>query len=258
MALPSSQQPGALVAIGQYIFDKGDKILYVYGYDFVGVRKHFTSTSQFYVYAISDKSSILAGIPYAIDFKDQDTRSSGFQDAFVQYEYAFFASPSNKEFIDTASIVANVNLPTGSATKEPPTGFGSANYFLGMTYLRLYTDWLVFGSYGITKTTKHHGIKFGNEYFYQGGFGKNICYVASEWIFSWMIEFDGQFSEKDVFLQELIQDSGGNIIYATPSIWFSTQKLVFQFGVGVPVVQRWNGQQTKHKYLIAADFAWKF
>ncbi len=47
-----------------------------------------------------------------------------------------------------------------------------------MSYLAI--DWYGFLSSGATLTTSHHGNKIGNQYLYQGGFGKNIAYCSKE------------------------------------------------------------------------------
>ncbi|HHF7353869.1 TPA: hypothetical protein ACPSKZ_003786, partial [Legionella anisa] len=51
-------------------------------------------------------------------------------------------------------------------------------------------------------------------------------------------------------------NSGSNVVYIMPSLWASTKKLIFQFGVGLPITQQLNGNQEKNTYLLVANLGW--
>ena len=176
---------------------------------------------------------------------------------FLQLEYAFY-NKNTSQYEEQATLVANVSFPTGSATKKPPTGFGSSSVFLGSTFNRAYVNWYAFTSPGVTLTTSHKGQRVGNEYLYQAGIGRNICTINSEWIFAWLIEADGRYIEKTRFKGRTDPNSGGNLIVVTPSLWISSEQITLQFGVGLPVAQHLFGDQTKDKYLLASNVSWLF
>ncbi|MBL8676548.1 MAG: hypothetical protein JNJ47_03870 [Alphaproteobacteria bacterium] len=188
---------------------------------------------------------------------DTLTHSSGFSDMFLQLEYAFY-NENTSQFGDQATFVTNVTFPTGSATKHPPTGFGSSSIFLGSTFNRTYVNWLVFTSPGVTLTTSHDGQRAGNEYLYQLGIGRNFYTIDSEWIFAWLVETTGQYLEKTRLKGHTDPDSGGNTIVVTPSLWISSKQVTFQFGVGLPVVQHLFGNQIKDKYVLVSNASWLF
>ncbi len=253
-ALPDSQQPGPLIGFGENILPQHDTQLFLFADDYAGVNKHFIDLVPSVVYGITNSLSIFINAPYAASYQEGPQKSSGFEDAFAQLEYAFF-NASRSTYVDQATIVANVTIPTGSIDKTPETGVGSPSFFLGTTFNRTMIEWFFFGSPGIEFTTAKNGTKFGNSYLYQFGFGRHIANV-NQWLFAWMLEIDGTYTQKNRVRGSIDPDSGGNVVYATPSIWASTKKFTFQFGLGLPVTQDLFGTQTKDSYLLALNVGW--
>lgn len=253
-SLPTSQQPGALVSFGQNIIDKNETQLFLFADDYAGVNKHFIDLVPSVLYGITDNLSIFINVPYAASYKMKQHKSSGFEDAFAQLEYAFY-NKSTSSFVDQATVVGNVTVPTGSIQKTPPTGYGHPSFFLGTTFNRTYVNWFVFGSPGVVFTTARNGTKFGNSYLYQFGFGRNITDING-WILAWMAEIDGTYSPRNRVKGVIDFNSGGNVIYVTPSVWASTKRIIFQFGAGLPLTQHLYGNQTRETYLLAANIGW--
>lgn len=256
-ALPTSQQPGPLVGLGQNIIDRNQTQLFLFADDFVGIKKHMVDLIPSILYGVRDDFSIFFNVPIAASYKGNKSRSSGFEDMFLQFEYAFYTNKTSR-FIDQATFITNVTFPTGSTKKQPSTGFGSSCFLLAGTFSRMYSDWFGFTSPGVILTTSRHGTKFGNEYLYQFGFGRNILSIDSEWIFAWMLEIDGQYTEKNKIMGAADCNSGGNIVYITPSLWISSKKMIIQLGVGVPPIQHLFGNQKREKYLLVANLGWTF
>lgn len=253
-ALPNSQQPSPLIGFGENIIDKDQKQLFLFADDYAGVNEHYVDVIPSLLYGITDNVSIFINAPVAASYQSGNQHSAGIEDAFVQLEYAYY-NKTTSTYVDQFTLIANVAAPTGSIQKNPYTGFGSPSYFLGMTFNRTYADWFVFGSPGADLTTAKNGTKFGNSFLYQIGFGKNITNING-WILAWMVEGDGTYTQKNRIRGTIDPNSGGNIVYVTPSIWASTKKLIFQFGAGLPVTQHFNGSQPHSTYLIAANFGW--
>lgn len=157
------------------------------------------------------------------------------------------------------TAVASIFLPIGNFRKNPSTGFGSPAFFLGFTAGRLATDWYCYTSYGSILTTRHgHHNKAGNAFFYQAGLGRNISYATDKWILSWLLEFDGIYEQKERIDGEKDDNSGGNNIYLCPSLFFSTQNLILEFGVAPAIFSHQNGDQQKNRVLVAFTLGWKF
>lgn len=253
--LPYTQQPGALYGFGQNILAKNELQVSILGDNFVGVGNHFVDVYPILIYGITDNLSVLLTMPVASSYKEGGNHSSGVEDTFLQFEYNFF-NKSTSTYSDSATVVVNMSYPTGSAQKQPQTGFGSSTYFLGFTWDRTYVDWFLFTGYGAVFTTQRDGIKLGNEYLYQYGFGRNITNINNKWILAWMVEVDGQYTEKSKSNGMTDPDTGGNFIYVTPSLWLSSKNLIFQLGAGWPITQNLLGNQSSNKYLLIGNITW--
>ncbi len=256
-ALPTAQQPGALVSFGQNMLDKGQTQVFAFLDDYVGDNKHAADVVPSILYAVTDNFSIFFNVPIAASYKQGAKRSSGLEDMFLQLEYAYY-NYKNSDFVDLGTIVANMTFPTGSSDKQPPTGAGAPSYFLGTTLVRMYNNWFGFVSPGVVLTTSHDGTKFGNQYLYQAGFGRNIYSIPSKLIVDWMVEIDGQYTEENKINDNKDPNSGGNVVYVTPSLWISGEHLVVQLGAGFLPTQHLFGNQNRNNYLLVANFGWTF
>lgn len=255
-ALPASQQPAALFGFGGNIIDKGETQLYFFADEFIGKNRMTIDLIPSVLYGITSEWSIFFNFPFTPMLKDGGNKSNGLEDFFIQLEYAFYNKKSST-YVDQATLVGNITFPTGSATKKPPTGFGSPSVFLGGTYYHTMVDWFMFTAQGALLTSSNNRTKFGDQFLYQFGLGRNIP-SPKKWIYAWMVEIDGQYSQKNRIDGILDKNSGGNVIYVTPSLWISSKEVLVQFGVSFPVNQNLYGNQRKFHYAINFNFAWSF
>ncbi len=256
-ALPSSQQPGPLLSLGQNIIDANVTQSYLLVENLSGSNQHFVDITPSLLFGISDQFSIFLNIPFAAHYQQKNTHASGLKDIFLQFEYAYYIQ-NTALFSDQATIFTNVTFPTGSTEKQPATGIGTVGFLLGTTYSRTYCDWYGFVSPGVFLTTSKNQTKRGNQYFYQFGIGRSLCFKPSSWILAGLLEIDGQYSEKDKIQGAIDNNSGGNVMMITPSLWFSTKKLITQLGIGFPIIQHLFGEQNKHYYLLVASLGYTF
>ncbi len=256
-ALPFSQQIGPLISFGQNMIGKNQTQISLFADNFVGTEKHAVDISSSILYQITDKLSVLFNSPIAASYREDNHHSSGLEDTLLQFEYSLYFKQNSYSY-NQATIVTNVTFPTGSAQKQPATGFGSSTFFLGTTFSYGSVEWFGFNSDGVVQTTSHNGLKFGDQFLYQFGIGKNISAVSSKYIFTGLIEIDGQYTQRSIIDGITDPDSGGNVIYITPSLWFSTPKLIVQLGAGFPVVQNLFGEQRGNHYLLAGSLTWTF
>lgn len=255
-ALPTSQQPAALFGFGGNVIDKGEFQFYFFADYFYGKHRVVSDLIPSFLFGITDEWSIYFNFPMTPYMKDNHDRSSGLEDFFIQLEYAFY---NRKTYLyeDQATVVANITVPTGSIKRNPPTGFGSPSLFLGGTFYRTYVDWILFTAQGAILTTSDHGTKFGDQFLYQWGIGKNLP-SPEGWIYAWMLEIDGQYNKKNRIHGKIDPNSGGNVIYITPSLWFSTKEILIQFGPSFPINQHYFGKQNKIEYAFNFNCAWSY
>lgn len=256
-ALRTSQQPGPLVGFGENILDKGETQLFLMADEYKKKKGYMTDAVPGVLYGITDYFSVFANLPDVPRNKEFKNRSAGLGDAFVQLECAYFTDKT-KSSIDQATVVANVTFPTGSFNKKDPhTGFGSPSFFIGTTYNRTMIDWFYFGALGAVLTTHEGNNKAGDQYLYQAGFGRNIP-SPDGWIFAWMIEGDGLYASKDIVKGSTDPNSGGNALFITPSLWFSSNRIIVQLGAGAVLTQHLYGKQSRFTHQFVCNLGWAF
>ena len=256
-ALPLSQQPAPLFSFGQNLVDKGDFLAFGYVDQLKGTRASFVSVVPSILYGLTEKLSLFVELPIAAKFKHEGAKSHGVGDLIVQLEQIIYVKETTAS-VNEITIVGNMGLPTGSAKKQPATGFGSPTFFLGFTLSRSKPDWYYFASLGGLITTFHKGTKFGNVFLYQLGVGRNIAYKTDNWILNWMVELDGIYRQRDRICNIVEHNSGGNTVLLGPSIFFSTRRFEMDFGIQAVVAEHLFGSQTKSNYFAAMYAGWKF
>lgn len=224
---------------------------------FEGNREYLLNMTPNILYAFSDDFTILLTMPFVVRHRINHHHTSGPGDFIVELEYDIYTK-EHYTYYDQITIVANTSIPTGSAKKNPPTGIGANSFFLGATLSRMGINWFYFTSYGEILKASSHRTRFGNEFLYQYGIGRRI-FSNSEWLLAWLLEFDGDYTLQDIVKGKINPNSGGNIIYATPSLFLSSnESLVMHLGMGFPIYQRLNGHQPKQNYLVTLHLAWLF
>lgn len=74
-----------------------------------------------------------------------------------------------------------------------------------------------------------------------------------------MVEFDGIYTWKDKIQGVTDPNSGGNLIFLTPSIFISSKEsFLMQFGVGFPIQQHLFGHQNRKEYAVSLNIGWLF
>lgn len=264
-ALPWSQQPGPLFSFGQNIIHKNQLQFFTSPlYQKATDGKSIIMLNSL-LYGITDYNSLLITLPYAADLVEESQHSSGFQDTNFQFEQSIF-STENKDFLQDATVLFGLYVPTGSYQKTPSTGDGSYSFFLGTTYTQTYVDWIWFVASGLRMKDsfitplddEYPRIKEGSDFFYQGGLEYNIYSVPNQSEFVAVLELDGTYTNKTRQTGVFDENTGGNTIFVTPSLWYSTQKLILQFGVSLPIVQNLNGDQPSTNYLVIGTLGWTF
>ncbi len=253
LSLPALTQIAPLVSFGQHVIGKG--ILPELTGFYLRVHDGYMDTIlPSLIYGVRDDLALTVAFPFTPKSKADGSHSSGMEDIFFQMEYAFFQGSYSDHTLQS-TLVASVSFPTGSSEKNPPTGNGWFSYFLGTTFTYMAYNWYAFLSPGVQIPTMHDGNKVGNSYLYQFGFARYIDQLSPPgWIFDLMFEFDGTYTQKSKMGGSANPDSGGNVIFFTPSIWMSSESIILQIGAGVPIYQNLNGHQPRILYLIGYNF----
>ncbi|MBI2785770.1 MAG: hypothetical protein HYX60_05465 [Legionella longbeachae] len=271
-ALATSQQPGPFFSFGQNIIDKNQLIVSFNPSYLYSQTQQITEGNPSILYGITESASLLLTLPFALSYKNGNQNLSGMGDLGIDLEYAFY-NYENSKYSDQATFIFSSTFPisnldeiskklnpntriSGFSRKNAPTSFNTSTYFLGATYSRALIDWYAFVAPGILFIKKYDSIQQGTQYYYNVGIGHNIKSVEKKYILFGLLELNGQYSDKTKFASYFVPNTGGNIIYATPSIWFSTSKIVVQFGISLPINQYWYGNQSNVSYYASSIITW--
>lgn len=255
-SLADSQQPGPLLSFGQTIIDRNQVQL---SFDTVSpyhIGGSFDNLNASLTYGISDATALYFNYPIKSDPQIRTYRKSNLIDVTLQLEHAFYTS-GDTHYQDQATFVGGLSLPTEPSGREGISrGYGAPTYFVGTTYTRTYVDWQMFVSPGAQITTASNHARLGSQYLYEAGIGHSILYTSGQSLLFGLLEMDGQYTDKDQVFGVQKPNTGGNMILLTPSILFSTSRLMIQVGYGYPVLQDLNGHQKHLDYLIAGNLIW--
>jgi len=271
-SLATSQQPGPFFSFGQNIIDKNQLILSFNPSYLSSQTQQILGETSSLLYGITDSASLLLTLPFALSYKNGNKDLSGIGDLELDFEYAFY-NHENSRSSDQATIVFSSTFPdrnlddaskkknpgarvSGFARKNAPASFNALTYFLGATYSRTLVDWYGFLAPGVLYIDKYDSIQQGTQYYYNLGIGHNIKSVAKKYIFFGLLELNGQYSDKTKLASHVVPNTGGNIIYATPSLWFSTPNIIVQVGISLPVNQYWYGNQSNVSYYANGIITW--
>jgi hypothetical protein len=258
LAVVGTMQPAPFLGFGETIINQYDALFGVYSSILWGKRAHSAVVMPYLIYGFRNDVSLFLAFPTAASLTSDQFKSTGSHDMIFQIEYAFY----QKEYYTSTnqfSLVTAVYLPTGDELKEPATGFGSPSFFLGIVADRLSTEWYCYNSYGVLFTTKsEHDIKSGNQFFYEGGLGKNIAYAPDRWTLLWLLEFSGLYVQKGTSIRVPNQEASFNMIMVGPSLWFSTNRMFLQVGIAPVVHQHLGEGERKHSFFAGCDIAVRF
>lgn len=251
-ALPTPQQPGPLLAFGQTLIGRNQLQLVYSTYSPYHVTGAFRNMNASLTYGFTDETSVFFNVPVASNLDIPPM----FKDATLQLEHSIWAA-GNEKYQAQTSVVAAMTLPIQELKlTDEIEGYRSPVYFLGGTYTLTYIDWFFFTSPGYWQTTTSHHVKIGSQWLYQAGIGHNICSVTDQSMLSFLLEMDGQYDARTQVFRTPLDNTGGNIVTLAPGFILAFRHLMVQVGVGLPVSQHLNGDQTKTDYFIAANFTW--
>ncbi len=271
-SLPTSQQPAPFFSFGQNIIDKNQfTASYNPSYSYSQTQRIAIGTPSL-LYGITDSASIMLTAPIVLSYNNGIKTISGISDLAIDLEYAFY-SYENKQYSDQATIIFSPSFPTsklseaskkintnhrasGFSGKSAPSNFNAMSYFIGSTYSRTLIDWYGFIAPGVLLINQSDSIHQGAQYYYNLGLGHTISALTNKYIFFGLVELNGQYSDKNKLASHVIPNTGGNIIYATPSLNLSTSKMVAQIGISLPICQFWYGNQSKVSYYTGAIVTW--
>lgn len=256
LLLKPSQRVAPLFGFGQRIIEEQNLLVFQAINDTSAKNQNYFGGESRLLYGLDDDHDLFVILPESIRLKKNCHTSSGFGDLIIQLESLIFQKyyPTHYYYM---TLVANITIPTGSANKNPNTGFGSPSFFLGIPFRYVSINWYFYNAYGVVLTTSNMGTKFGNQFLYQAGLGRSLSH-SKHWILTLTLEVTGIYSQKNKCNFVINQNSGGNVMWLGPNLWASNERIILHGGFQFAITQQLFGKQNKNIFRMAALFGYKF
>lgn len=274
--------PATVFGFGQNILSRNQFSIYLNASQQKYKNENFVAAFPFFLYGITDSLSLYVSVPTIPKFKLDDTTARGIGNIVTQLEYAFIQA-QDAHAQAQATIVANVGFPNTALTnatrsiKDAFNAFGSYdryNYFVGGTASYLSTDVYFYTSEGyvfntascqtitttaadMLTTCSTEKIRTGDVFYYQFGIGHNL---GNPWGATLLgnIELNGALTKKDTSKGVSLDNTGSNIILLGPTLTLTTDHMLLQAGIQLPVFQKVNGIQNMQRYQTLFAFSYTF
>ncbi|MCX7115057.1 MAG: hypothetical protein NTW08_04045 [Gammaproteobacteria bacterium] len=258
-SLPRSQRPAAFFSFGSNILNPGQLQGRFKPNLLKGNKLQYIGSNLDLLFGTSTRTSLLLILPTTPSETLNHHHVSGFGDMGIQGQYAVYQRISRSD-TEQASVIARLSAPTGTQG----VSYNTASYFIGGTYNHSFVDWIWFAAPGVLLFDHRQDRSKGPSYYYEVGVGRNISSQPGRYICAWFLELNGQYDQTStVPLPEAFQSNqgkllDGNILYFSPSLWFSTPKWIIRTGFSIPIEQHWANPGTRVDYYAGAGIAYTF
>jgi len=213
-----------------------------------------TETSVELTYGLTGDWAAGMELPY-VD-KSGINDNSGFGDIKLFTKYRFWRRDS-LGVQQSAAVLAKVKFDT-NAGGLPPLGSGSTDGIFGLAYgyeSRKWYRW-VSARYRINGENSM-GLQSGNKLFIDlvGGIRLNpTAYDEPDTV--WMLELNGEYTERSGLQGVSVSNSGGTEWFISPGIFWTLRNFAVKAGVQIPLASDLNGNQPDTDYRARLVLEW--
>ncbi len=205
------------------------------------------------IYGLTEDLAITLALPYVLDHKldaeSIEKSSSGLSDISLRVKYRFWRR-DRPGVQDAAAFMIGIKFPTGDADKSPRLGSGSTDFLFGLAAGRESLLWYYFGDIRYRMKTKGSAsLKVGDRFFADVAIGirpwpaeylKPDLVILAE--LNWETLMRNEFDGLDV------SNSGGNLLFLSPSFFLTYRNWAVKGGVQIPLHQNLYGSQPGEAY----------
>ncbi len=212
------------------------------------------------VYGITGNWAAGIEMPYGFKSQVQDEKkesSNGLSDIKLFTKYRFWRKDS-LGLQESAAVMFKINGKTGDETEKPPLGNGATDVTAGLTYGYESIKWYRWASV-------RYGLPGKNDAGYQLGGIWKVDFVGG-WRPQppeykkpdtvWLLELNGEISDKAELNGNPSLDSGGTQWFVSPGIFWTMRNFAIKSGIQIPIASNLNGTQDKSDYRFKASFEW--
>ncbi len=200
----------------------------------------------------------VAGVetPYQYHF-DNGARNQGLGDTSVFTKYRFWRH-DRLGLQESAAVLLKVKLNSGDNSLSPALGTGTTDTVLGLTYGYESLKWYRWAAvrYRFNGRTAA-GLKRGDKVLVDlvGGWRPTPpSYYKPDLV--WMLELNGEFTQRADFNGASLANTGGNEWFVSPGLMWTYRNFAVKAGVQLPIASSLNGNQAKSDYRTKLELEW--
>lgn len=262
------RSPATTFGFGQNIIPKKKLLVELNMSEQKATQEQFVALYPSLVYGITNYLSVYIAIPTVPKFELNGISARGIGNITTQLEYVWYTHQT-PDYQAQATLVANLTFPTANidgasfTVKDTIRAYDALSIFIGSTASYLSDEWYFYIAPGyVFNTTSHSSItletsdmictatttkKDGDILYYQWGIGHAIQ-TPSHASLMCALEFNGIYSKKNKINGLRQPNTGGNIIFAGPTLCITEKRYQLQMGIQLPILQKVNGNQGTQRY----------
>jgi len=154
---------------------------------------------------------------------------------------------------ETAAILLKVKTDSF----DNPVSTGTTDSLLGLTYGYESLKWYRWASARYRFNQDRDGLRRGNRLFvdFAGGYRPQVNdYREADTV--WLLELNGEFTQRNALGGMELNDSGGSEWFVSPGIMWTVRNFAVKAGVQIPVYSNLHGDQPGSDYRVSLEFEW--
>jgi hypothetical protein len=218
--------------------------------------RNATETGLNITYGITGDWAAGVELPY-LDKETGSASASGRGDVKAFTKYRFWRNDS-LGVQESAAVLLKVKLDTADGATSPVLGTGTTDAILGLTYGYEGRRWYRWASarYRLNGTNDA-GLRRGGKVLFDlvGGIRvKPTGYLEADTV--WLLELNGEYSDRDDMNGASIANTGGTELFLSPGIFWTKRNFAIKAGVQVPVVSKLNETQNESGIRASLTLEW--
>ncbi len=222
-----------------------------------------------FVYGVTEKFAASLTMPYIekeLKSTTQGSRStaidSGIGDITLMAKYRIWRTDLPGE-TRRFSLVGGLELPTGDDEAQLKLGSGSIDPIAGI----LFTIQSLGQEFDIDLTyqsnTESNNFEFGDVLKYNLAYQKRVLpqVLPERGVYSQVnlvLEFNGEYAQKDKSGGSRVKDSGGNTLFISPGIQWASKRWILETSIQLPIIQDLNGSQLETDWTVVTSIRLTF
>ncbi|MCH8250702.1 MAG: hypothetical protein IH913_13990 [Proteobacteria bacterium] len=245
------------------IFGIGPHVIFKGGLE-VAPAAHFekagdrnaTKTGMEITYGITGNWAAGMELPY-MGVGDSSSSASGRGDIKLFTKYRFWRNDTLGAQ-ESAAVLLKVDLDTAKGGTNPALGTGTTDTILGLTYGYEGRKWYRWSSIRYRLNgTNDLGLQRGQKVLFDlvGGIRlRPTGYLEPDTV--WLLELNGEHSDRAKLNGTNLLDSGGTAWFVSPGVFWTKRNFAIKAGVQIPIASNLNGAQDNSDVRAKLTFEW--